>query len=68
MLIEAVRKRRQLRRQQRLAGIGLNFSGGNERRVARAEGFGHIAKTLGTKRAALRRSRLRDRAWRERET
>ncbi len=42
-LIEPVRERRQLRRQHRLAGIGLDFSGGDERRVARAEGFGHEA-------------------------
>jgi hypothetical protein len=45
-------------RQHRLAGIGLDLSGGDERRVARAEGFGHEARTLGTKRADARRRDL----------
>jgi hypothetical protein len=30
-----------LPRQCRLSGIGLDLSGGNQRRVAGAEGFGH---------------------------
>ncbi len=34
-------KRRQVSRQHLLTGVGLDLSGGNKRRVARAEEFGH---------------------------
>ena len=40
-------------RQHRLAGIGLDLAGGDERRVARAEGFGHDG--LAIERAERRR-------------
>ena len=49
MPIEAPLELRQMLRQHRLAGIGLDFSGGNERRVARAEDFGHAAYDIGDK-------------------
>ena len=55
MLLEAVRERAELRHQHGLAGIGLNFSGSDERRVVRTEGVGHDAKTLRTRRARRRR-------------
>ncbi len=63
-LIETVRERRHLRRQHRLAGIGLNFSGGDERRVARAEGVRHGNRTSDDLPEAI----AGDRAWRERDT
>jgi hypothetical protein len=57
-LVETPRQRRQLRCQHRLARIGLNFSGGDKRRVTRAEGVGHDVKTLRTRRTERRRCAL----------
>ena len=41
MAVDAPFERGQLLREHGLAGIGLDFSGGDKGRVARAEGFGH---------------------------
>src|SRR6185312_6847552 len=47
VLIDPLLKRRQSPAQHGLAGIGLDLSGRNERRIAGAEGFGHETRAEG---------------------